>query len=87
MIAFNNNEPKKGKVSMSDLAANIQELLDIIYENPKYYSGSFHENVDISEIIQIIYDTLYNNKENSSLHLIIDKKSNNSLDLTIDRIK
>ena len=66
---------------------DLQKLLDIIHENPEYYPGSFHEDVDISEIIQIIYDVLYNNKDNTSLHLIIDKNPNNSLDLTIDKIE
>lgn len=84
MIAFRDGKnPKKSK----DLLDKLQKLLDIVYDDPEYYSGSFHENVDITEIIQIIYDTLYNHSKNKSLHLIIDKKSNNSLNLTIDKIE
>lgn len=84
MIAFRDDEnPKK----LDSLTKKLQKLLDIIHNDPDYYPGSFHQNVDISEIIQIIYDVLYNNQKNKSLHLIIDKKSNNSLDLTIDKIE
>jgi hypothetical protein len=79
--------PKYENNEESNLTNKLQSLLSIIYENPKYYSGSYHENVDISEIAQIIYDNLYNHSENKSLHLIIDKKPNNSLNLTIDRIE
>ena len=85
MIAFRDDSNKDKK--LGDLTGKLQELLNIIHNNPEHYSGSFHENVDISEIIQVIYDNLYNEPKNSSLHLIIDKKPNNSLDLTIDRIE
>lgn len=84
MISFRDEENRKKRNSLTE---NLQKLLDIIHENPEYYPGSFHEDVDISEIIQIIYDVLYNNKNNTSLHLIIDKNPNNSLDLTIDKIE
>jgi len=84
MISFRDEENRKKRNSLTE---NLQKLLDIINENPEYYPGSFHEDVDISEIIQIIYDVLYNNKNNTSLHLIIDKNPNNSLDLTIDKIE
>lgn len=86
MISFREND--KGDDSPShDLQKKLQKLLDIIHNQPEYYDGSYHENVDITEIIQVIYDTLYNHPSNQSLHLIIDKKPNNSLNLTIDRIE
>ena len=84
MIAFRDgNNPDKPK----DLITKLQKLLDVIHNDPTYYPGSFHKNVDISEIIQVIYDVLYNNQTNKALHLIIDKNPNNSLDLTIDKIE
>ena len=86
MISFRNNS-NSNKPDKNSLEAKLQKLLDIIHNEPEYYNGSYHENVDITEIIQVIYDTLYNHPDNKSLHLIIDKKSNNSLDLTIDKIE
>lgn len=84
MIAFRDgNNPDKS----NNLITKLQKLLDVIHNDPTYYPGSFHENVDISEIIQIIYDVLCNNQTNKALHIIIDKNPNNSLDLTIDKIE
>ena len=77
---FNNKKPNKEKLQKS-----IQKLLDIIYNDPKYYNGSYHEDVNISEVIDIIYNVLFADN-NKSLHLIIDKTNKNSLNLTIDKI-
>jgi hypothetical protein len=84
MIAFrdSNSENKKSK----SLSKNLQNLLDIIYNLPEHYVGSYHENKNISDVIDIIYKILYT-ESNQSLHLIIDKNSNNSLDITIDKIE
>lgn len=84
MIAFrdSNSENKKSK----SLSKNLQNLLDIIYNLPEHHIGSYHENKNISDIIDIIYKILYT-ESNQSLHLIIDKNSNNSLDITIDKIE
>ena len=86
MISFRDNSDSN-KSDANSLDKKLQKLLDIIHNQPEYYDGSYHENVDITEIIQVIYDNLYNHPNNKYLHLIIDKKPNNSLDLTIDRIE
>jgi len=78
MIAFRNNNKE-------DLINKLQKVLNSIYED-EYYSGSFHEDVDISEIIQIIYKVLYDSN-NRTLKLTVEKKENNSLDLIIENIK
>ena len=82
MIAFRNNKNR----SESDLIKKLLTALDSVYGDSDYYSGSYHENVDISEVIQIIYIVLYDSK-NESLNLTINKKENNSLDLIIEEIK
>ncbi len=68
------------------LEENFDKLIDIILNNPKYYPGSFHENIDPAFIVDLLNKVLFND-DKSSLHLIIEKNSNNSLDLTIDLIK
>lgn len=84
MIAFrkeydSNNEKSK------DLVEKLQQILDIVYEKEKNYPGSLHEQVNISDLIDIVYDTLYIKNKNS-IQLIVNKNKNNSLDVTIDTI-
>ena len=89
MIAFRNSgedsssddEPDKDKVKKS-----LKKLLDIIYNDPEFYPGSHHKNVDISYVIQAIYQILFEEKKHS-IHIIVDRKQNESLDLTIDKIE
>lgn len=76
MIKINKRNPNDKK---------MQKLLDIIYDEPEFYPGSFHPNTNISEIIDSIYKLLFE-EDNKSLHIIIDKNSNESLNLTIDKI-
>jgi hypothetical protein len=78
MININRNTTNKS-------TKNMQRLLDIIYNNPKYYPGSFHENTNIPEIVDAIYKILYQ-ENNETVHFIIDRNKNNSMDLTIDKI-
>ena len=78
--SFNQDKPNKEKLQKS-----IQKLLDIIYNEPKYHDGSYHQDMNISEIIDLIYNVLFMD-DNKSLHLIIDKTNKNSLNVTIDKI-
>lgn len=64
----------------------IQKLLDILYNDEEYYVGSFHESSDLTELVQIVYKVLFDQK-NESIQLIIDRNPNNSIDITIDKIK
>lgn len=84
MIAFrkdygSNNEKSK------DLTEKLQQILNIVYEKEKNYPGSLHEQVNISDLINIVYDTLYK-KNKDSIQLIVNKNKNNSLDIIIDTI-
>ena len=65
---------------------NYKKLLDVILGNSKYYPGSFHKNSDLTELIDCIDQVLFK-QDNDSIHIIIQKNSNNSLDLTVDLIK
>lgn len=86
MIAFRNSDGfNKKKPNKEKIEKNIQKLLDIIYNSPKYHTGSYHKDVNISQVIELIYDVLFV-ESNNSLHLIIDKTNKNSLNLTVDKI-
>jgi len=82
MININRNTDTSNNKS----AKNIQRLLDVIYNNPKYYPGSFHKDTNMTEVIDAIHKILYQ-ENNDSVHFIIDRNSNNSMDLTIDKIE
>lgn len=70
----------------SDIIKKLQKILDIVNNDPEYYPGSFHQETDLSEITNAIYQILFQDG-NESVHIIIDKNPNNSLDLTIDKIE
>ena len=89
MIAFRDNgkgNSEGDELDKDKIQKSLQKLLDIIYDDPEFYPGSHHENVDISYVVQAIYQLLFDEK-NHSVHLIIDRKHNESLDLTIDKIE
>lgn len=87
MIAFRDNKNSNNKDSNNkDLSIKLQKLLDIIHGEENYYSGAFYENTNLAELINIVNGCLF--KENQkSIHIIIDRKSNNSLDITIDKVE
>lgn len=87
MIRFIDDNSSNNKSKPKSLEKSLQNLLDIIYNNPEYYTGSYHENQNISDVIDIIYKVLFVEEGNNSLHLIIDKKPNNSMDITVDKIE
>jgi hypothetical protein len=89
MIAFRNSgedSSSDDKLDKDKIKKSLQKLLDIIHNDPEFYPGSHHEDVDISYVIQAIYQILFEEK-NHSIHLIVDRKQNESLDLTIDKIE
>lgn len=87
MIRFRDDNFSNNKIKPKSLEKSLQNLLDIIYNNPEHYTGSYHENQNISDVIEIIYKVLFVGDGNNSLHLIIDKKPNNSMDITVDKIE
>ncbi len=63
-----------------------EKLMKVILEEEPYYNGSFFESSDLSKLLEIVYDSLFN-KKNNSISIIVDKNPNNSIDITIDTIK
>lgn len=71
---------------INNKSEGFQQIIDIIHNNPEYYNGSYHKDTDISKILDCIYKTLFTDNH-SSISLIVEKNSNNSLDLIVDVIK
>lgn len=85
MIAFRKGwEPNNNK----NLILKLQKLLDLALDesDEQNYDGAVHESKNIEDLIQIVYDSLYT-KNNNCISLIINKNSNNSLDITIDKVE
>lgn len=82
MIAPNKNQDSPNK----KIEDNLQKLLDIIYEEPKYHIGSYHESTNFVELINIAHNLLFT-ENNESISLIIDRKPCNKIDITIDTIR
>lgn len=68
------------------LDKNFKRLIDVILNDPEYYPGSCHKNCNIAKVVDCVYELLYNQQENQSLHLVIEKEANNSLNLIVDKI-
>lgn len=80
------------------LDALVDKLKKILSNSPNAFSpfaeeeaqddqqNTFHYSVNISDIIEIIYDNLYQ-KDNEVISLLINKNPKNSLDVYIDYIK
>jgi enolase len=85
MIAFRKGwEPNNNK----NLILKLQKLLDLALDesDEQNYDGAVHESKNIGDLIQIVYDSLYT-ENNNCISLIINKNSNNSLDITIDKVE
>ncbi len=85
MICFNRDrEPS------DDLAKKLQSLLDSIEFDKDAYEletdTDFYQGVDVSQIIDLIYQNLFQDNH-ESIGLLIEKNPNNSLDITIDKLK
>ena len=80
MISFRKEEDSNKQQEAYD------KLIEILSGEEEYYNGSFHEGSDLTELVQIVYKTLFDQK-NNSIQLVIDKNPNNSIDITIDTIK
>lgn len=87
MIAFNNNQ-ESDKLK---LHKGLKKLLDEILQlDSKKFSIDFepseYNDINISDITQIIYDTLYQQNK-QTMSLLITKNKNNSLNLIVDIIE
>jgi hypothetical protein len=78
MISLKKNKSNKTKA--------YEKLLSVLLGEEEYHNGSYFENTNIAHLIEIVNKVLFADK-NNSVHLIIDKKGNHSMDITIDLVK
>ena len=87
MIAFKDSfesEEDKIKKALKNLMKAVEEVdTDSLFEEVE---PSTYLDTDLSEIIDILYQSLFTDN-NSAVNLIITKNINNSLDLTIENLK
>jgi len=87
MIAFKDSfesEEDKIKKALKNLMKAVEEVgTDPLLEEAE---PSTYLDTDLSEIIDILYQSLFTDN-NSAVNLIITKNINNSLDLTIENLK
>jgi hypothetical protein len=87
MIAFKDSfesEEDKIKKALKNLMKAVEEVgIDPLLEEVE---PSTYIDTDLSEIIDILYQSLFTDN-NSAVNLIITKNINNSLDLTIENLK
>lgn len=88
MIAFRKGwEPNNDNVEkLVEKLKSILGNLNVEYDEAESYGDNFYSSISISEIIQLIYNAMYQN-DNEMISLIINKNENNSLDVSIDYIK
>ena len=61
MISFRKEEDSNKQQKAYD------KLIEILSGEEEYYNGSFHEGSDLTELVQIVYKTLFDQKNNSIL--------------------
>ena len=82
MICFaNNNQNDPSKKSKA-----LQAILDALYGNLDLAEGEEFQHSNLSELLEIAYNVLFIQNKNSC-QITIDRNSNNSLDITINKIK
>jgi hypothetical protein len=94
MIAFrhgwspNNDDVDRliEKLKMMLGGTNTDHAQEMSVNDDNKLEDDFYSSVNLSEILNLIYQKMY--KEDSEIiSLIINKNENNSLDVSIDRIK
>ena len=86
MIAFRKDENSDEDKIMQGLQKLFKEISDLDTSDIIGFKPEEYDNVNISDITQVIYDTLYQ-KNNTAISLLITKNDNNSLNLVIDTIE
>lgn len=86
MIAFRKDEDSEEDKIIQGLQKLFEEISDLDTSDIIGFKPEEYDNVNISDITQVIYDTLYQ-KNNTAISLLITKNENNSLNLVIDTIE
>ena len=86
MIAFRKDENSDEDKILKSLQKLLKEVSDLDLSNLIDFQEKEYKEVNISDITQTIYDSLYQ-ENNTAISLLITKNKNNSLNLIIDVIE
>lgn len=86
MIAFKKDENSDEDKILKSLQKLLKEVNSLDSSNLIDFQEKEYKEVNISDITQNIYDSLYQ-KNNTAISLLITKNKNNSLNLIIDVIE
>ena len=86
MIAFRKDQNSDEDKILNNLKKLLDEVSGLDSSDLIGFKPEEHDEVNISDITQIIYDTLYQ-QNNIAISLLITKNDNNSLNLVIDTIE
>ena len=86
MIAFRKDENSDEDKILKSLQKLLKEVSDLDPSDLIDFQEKEYKEVNISDITQTIYDSLYQ-ENNTAISLLITKNKNNSLNLIIDVIE
>lgn len=86
MIAFRKDENSPEDKILKNLQKLLDEVSGLDSSDLISFKPQEYDEVNISDITQIIYDTLYQ-QNNIAISLLITKNDNNSLNLVVDTIE
>lgn len=86
MIAFRKDENSDEDKILNNLKKLLDEVSGLDSSDLIGFKPEEYDEVNISDITQIIYDTLYQ-QNNIAISLLITKNDNNSLNLVVDTIE
>lgn len=89
MIAFRKDWNPNEDEQIKEIIDKLKEILGEPNNNPELHEDidqDFYSSINIYEIINLIYNAMYQ-KNNEIISLLINKNPNNSLDVSIDYIK
>ena len=86
MIAFRKDENSPEDKILKSLQKLLDEVSGLDSSDLISFKPQEYDEVNISDITQIIYDTLYQ-QNNIAISLLITKNDNNSLNLVVDTIE
>jgi len=83
MIRFkDDNAPNKEGLDIE----KAKKILKLLFEQSAHTAGSIHQDANLVDLVNLADEILFK-KNYNSVHMIIDKNPNNSLDITINKVE
>ena len=82
---LSNKKVSRGNGTGLDIE-KAKKLLKLIFEQSSHTAGSIHQDANLVDLVDLVDEILFK-KNYNSVHIIIDKNANNSLDITINKVE